>query len=186
MDNKNDTQWPPERLDVKAFARDAAQVAGQTPLEAWERLSAESQSGLPAPAVTWRAQGELRPQAGAPEQVWLHLQVKAALPLLCQRCLSPVLTPVEVDRAFRFVADEATAMAMDDDAQEDLLVLSREFNLLELVEDEVILALPLVPLHEVCPAPLPMSAVDPQFEEGEAARPNPFAALAGLKVGKST
>jgi uncharacterized protein len=193
MDSQTDTQcytqWPPEQLDVRTFARDAAQLAGQAPLPTWERLSQEAQLeaqwGVQAPDVSWRAQGELKAQAGNPEVVWLHLQIHAALPLVCQRCLTGVLTPVNVDRSFRFVQDEATAMALDDEAQEDLLVLSREFNLRELVEDEVILAMPLVPVHEVCPAPLPMSAADPLFEQAQVERPNPFAALAGWKPGKS-
>ena len=183
-DTQCDTQWPPEQLDVRTFARDAAQLAGQAPLPSWERLSKEAQLGVQAPPVSWRAQGELKGQAGNPEEVWLHLQVHSALPLVCQRCLTSVLTPVDVDRSFRFVQDEATAMALDDEAQEDLLVLSREFNLRELVEDEVILAMPLVPVHEVCPAPLPMSATDPLFEQAQVERPNPFAALAGWKQGK--
>ena len=137
MDSQITPQWPPERLDVKAFARDAAQLSGQAPLSEWERLSEESQPGLQPEAVRWHAQGELQLQTGAPDQVWLHLQVHAQMPLTCQRCLSPVLMLVEVDRSFRFVADEATAMALDDEAQEDLLVLSREFNLLELVEQSL-------------------------------------------------
>ncbi len=185
MDSPNDTQWPPEQLDVKAFARDAAQLSGQAPLQEWERLSEASQPELSPPALKWHAQGELQVHTGAPDQVWLHLQVHAQMPLTCQRCLNPVLTPVDVDRSFRFVADEATAMALDDEAQEDLLVLSRTFNLLELVEDEVILATPLVPFHDVCPTPLPMAVADPLFAD-EAAQPaHPFAALAGLKVVKS-
>ena len=185
MDSQTDTQWPPEQLDVKAFARDGAQLSGQAPLQEWERLFEASQPGLSPPALKWHAQGELQVHTGAPDQVWLHLQVHAQMPLTCQRCLNPVLTPVEVDRSFRFVADEATAMALDDEAQEDLLVLSRTFNLLELVEDEVILATPLVPFHDVCPTPLPMAVADPLFAD-EAAQPaHPFAALAGLKVVKS-
>jgi uncharacterized protein len=54
------------------------------------------------------------------------------------------------------------------------------------VEDEVILAMPLVPLHDTCPEPLSMSAEDPRFEQEEEKRPHPFAALAGLKVKKSS
>jgi uncharacterized protein len=52
------------------------------------------------------------------------------------------------------------------------------------VEDELILALPLVPLHEVCPEVLPMSVADPEFEAASE-RPNPFGVLAGLKTGVS-
>jgi len=56
-----------------------------------------------------------------------------------------VLVNLLVDRDFRFVPDEATAMAEDDEAEEDLLVLSGEFDLLALVEDELLMDLPLVP-----------------------------------------
>ena len=186
MEYKSDAKWHPQSLDVRAFSRDGATLSGQAPLAQWERLSAESEDGLVSPPVKWQARGEAVPEVGAQDQVWLHLQVNAVLPLLCQRCLSPLLTAVDVDRSFRFVADEATAMALDDEEEEDLLVISREFNLIDLVEDEVILAMPLVPLHDTCPEPLSMSAEDPCFEQEEEKRPHPFAALAGLKVKKSS
>ena len=64
-----------------------------------------------------------------------------------------------------------------------MLVISRDFDALSLVEDELILALPLVPRHEVCPQALPVDAVDEAFEAASQ-RPNPFAALAALKKGK--
>ena len=43
-----------------------------------------------------------------------RLAVRATFPMTCQRCLAPVDVPLEVDREFRFVADEATAEALDD------------------------------------------------------------------------
>ena len=43
------------------------------------------------------------------------------------------------------------------------------------------MAMPLVPLHDVCPSPVKMAVVDPDFEEAVAAKPNPFAALAALQ-----
>jgi uncharacterized protein len=107
-----------------------------------------------------------------------------ALPLQCQRCLTPVLETVQAERSFRFVADEATAAALDDEAEEDILVISRDFDALDLVEDELILSLPLVPMHEVCPQAVPMSAVDPDFAAATE-RPNPFGVLADLKTGQS-
>ena len=101
----------------------------------------------------------------------------------CQRCLGPVCAELQVDRAFRFVADEATAIAEDVETEEDLLVLTRHLDLAELVEDELLLALPLVPRHDVCPDPLPLtsSPADEAAEDAEVP-PHPFAALAGLKA----
>ena len=75
----------------------------------------------------------------------------------------------------------ATAEAEDDESEEDLLVLTAELNVFELIEDELIMSAPIVPMHEACPTLVPMSAVDEAFEEALEARPNPFAALAKLK-----
>ena len=44
--------------------------------------------------------------------------------------------------------------------------------------------MPVAPRHEVCPEPVKMSAVDPDFDTGSAERENPFAALGRLKTGK--
>jgi uncharacterized protein len=92
--------------------------------------------------------------------------------------------PLVVQRAFRFVPDEATAAAQDDEAEEDLLALSRSFDLLELVEDELLMELPVAPRHETCPEDVKMSAVDPGFEQAATEREHPFAILGRLKTGK--
>jgi len=62
-----------------------------------------------------------------------------------------------------------------------VLVFQPAFNLLELIEDELIMAQPLVPMHEVCPTVLPTSA-GPVLEEGPA-KANPFAVLQQIKKG---
>jgi uncharacterized protein len=181
MEKKSD----PLHLDVAAFARDGATLEGQSALQALPRLQEEHVAGvLQASPVAWRIVGRRVPQSGGADQIWLDVQASVALPMQCQRCLTPVLETVTAERSFRFVADEDTAAALDDEAEEDILVLSRDFDALALVEDELILSLPLVPLHEVCPQAMPMSAVDPEFETA-ATKPNPFGVLAGLKTGKS-
>lgn len=112
----------------------------------------------------------------------MHLQASAAVPLSCQRCLGPVITPLEVDRWFRFVADEATAETEDDDSEEDVLALEPRPDLLDLLEDELLMAVPLVPMHGACPAPLPAAADDPgALPEEISTPPHPFAALARLR-----
>ncbi|MDB5897797.1 MAG: hypothetical protein JWP41_1399, partial [Ramlibacter sp.] len=121
--------FDPQHLDVRHFAEQAAELNGSESLSAFARLAAEAASGPADRAVTWQARGEmLNPQHVHP-QVWVHLQAQATLPLVCQRCLGPVDVPLAVNRSFRFVADEATAAAEDDTAEEDLLALSRSFDL---------------------------------------------------------
>jgi uncharacterized protein len=173
--------FDPHRLDVSRFAEEAAELEGSQPLGSFRRLAAEGEGTDLARAVHWHARGEmLNPQHVQPE-VWLHLEADAILPLTCQRCLLPVDVPIAVDRAFRFVPDEATAAAHDDESEEDLLALSRSFDLLELVEDELLMEVPVAPRHEACPVAVKMSAEDPEFASAEGEREHPFAVLGRLK-----
>ena len=174
----------PQHLDVVAFARDGLRLQGEGALADWPRLAEEQYGDTVAPRqVQWLLQGRAVAQSGAPDQLWLDLKASLMLPMQCQRCLSPVLEAVQAERSFLFVADEAAAQALDDEVEDDVLVISRDFDALALVEDELILSLPLVPLHEVCPETLPMSVADPAFEAA-AERPNPFGVLASLKTGQ--
>ena len=180
------TGFVASRLDVKAFAQAAGQLAAQDTLQKYERLLQETQGlGADLP-LNWAATGELRAVPGEADQVWLHLKVDATLPLTCQRCLGPVDVSVAVDRAFRFVADEETAAAQDDDCEEDLLVLSHDLDLRALIEDEVLMELPHLPRHEVCPVDVKLAVADEAFESEATAQPNPFAILARLKGDKSS
>jgi uncharacterized protein len=181
------TAWNADRLDMRAFAQAGGQLSADQPLGRFERLAAEAlaDDGLPPDVqVHWQAQGDMRPAAngGAPAP-WLHLQAQTTVALTCQRCLGPVPSPLSVDRWFRFVADEATAAALDDECEEDLLALEPRPNLHELLEDELLMELPLVPMHDTCPVPVVMQAGDPSLSalEEPAERPNPFAGLARLK-----
>jgi uncharacterized protein len=172
------------RLDVRRFAEAAAELAGEGAVRSYGRLLAETEGRGADWPVHWSAQGELRNAGHLHPQAWIHLKAHAALPLVCQRCLAPVEVPLAVDRSFRFAANEAAAAAEDDEADEDVLALSRSFDLLELVEDELLMALPVAPRHDVCPQPLRMAAGEDEFEEALARRESPFAALSRLKSGK--
>jgi uncharacterized protein len=176
--------YDPHRLDVRRFAEEAAELAGEDRLQRYRRLFAETQEAQVERQVTWQARGELLNPRHVQPQVWLHLDAAASLPLVCQRCLNPVDVPLVVHRSFRFVTDEATAAAEDDEAEEDLLALSRSFDLVELVEDELLMEVPVAPMHDTCPEAVKMSAADADFEAAGGERENPFAVLGRLKAGK--
>ena len=124
---------------------------------------------------------KLRPQSGAEDQVWLHLSAHTAVPLTCQRCMAAVSTALEVEQWYRFVESEEVAMAEDDESEEDLLVMLPQFDLLTLIEDELLMALPLVPMHASCPEIPRFSVVDPDFDAAAPESVNPFAVLAHFK-----
>jgi uncharacterized protein len=172
--------FQPQRLNLQALAQDGQPWSEVTPLQDLQRLAGEAQGLAPDAAVQWQARAELRPQAGAEDQVWLHLSAQASVPLTCQRCMAAVSTPLEVDQWYRFVESEEVAMAEDDEAEEDLLVMVPQFDLLALLEDELLMALPLVPMHETCPVTPVFSAGDAAVEAAQA-KPNPFAVLGQLK-----
>ena len=180
--------FSPERLDIAGFADANARLAGRDPLSSYVRLSAEAAQSSAAPpvlpAVQWEAAGESRQDSAGRAEPWVHLFTEAVVPLVCQRCLGAVEVPLEVDRWFRFVADEETAATLDEEAEEDVLVVSREFDLHALIEDELLMSLPVTPLHDVCPQVLPSSVADATFDEADVQKPNPFAALEKLRRNK--
>lgn len=107
----------------------------------------------------------------------LRLTVTGRLQLQCQRCLAEVGIDCAIDSRLLLVPlgegwpeEELEADAFD------AIPASQALSLLELVEEEVLLALPVVPRHADCALPRAVAGV---AEEDRAL--SPFAALAGLK-----
>ena len=194
----------PRKLDMGAFLESGEALSGDLPVAELPRLAeglAKDIDLASLPRVTWSAQGRLVPERLSPPQMWLDLEAQAQLAWECQRCLQPVTETVHISRSIRFAKDEAAAAALDAESDEDVLALARQFDLLELVEDELIMAQPIVPRHEVCPTdvstlmhndaetPVPGSTPAPAEDaDGVPAttasgRPNPFAVLTSLKKG---
>ncbi len=189
--------FKPRHLDITAFAEAGTDLDGQTPLHELERLAASTYNAGELPAmIAWHARAELRPQSGSAPELWLHLTAQTSIALECQRCLEPAQHVLDIDNWFRFAATEEQAAALDAESDHDVLAQSVNFDLLELIEDELLLALPVIPRHEVCPP----SVVDahtvgtsaeghPDDAAGEARpddKPNPFAVLASLRRGPVT
>ena len=166
-----------QALDISAFCKTAGELQGQQPLAAMDRLAA-SLCAASDGSASWRARGSLLPVIGGEPEMWLELQAEADVPLQCQRCLQAMSEALRVQRRFRFVRSEEEALRLDEETEDDVLMLPARLDLLELLEDELILALPIVPRHDECPTPLPWAAHG-ELEEDPA--PNPFAALAALR-----
>jgi uncharacterized protein len=108
---------------------------------------------------------------------WLALRVEADLPLLCQRTLEAFMYPVSIDQRMGVIATEAEEAGLPSD-YEPLLVANGELSIADVIEDELILALPVVPLKPGVPLEWSDQAADESVDE----RPsNPFAVLGTLK-----
>ena len=112
---------------------------------------------------------------------FVELLVEATLPLQCQSSLRGFLLPVRLEQRLGLVRDEADELALPPDYEALLVPADGMLRLAELVEDELILALPVVPVSA------DVEEVEREFAPtaDEVAQASPFAALAGLKKGHS-
>jgi uncharacterized protein len=200
-------------LDLFEFAQSGRQAAGAVRVSQLPRMLNEVPADAPDrdTVFTWQAEGSTQPElqdngVEAP-QPYLRLAVHGSVWIECQRCLAPYSQHLDVDATYRIVATEAEAdeYPLDDDEVE-VIVGSRQFDLVDLIEEELLLSLPLVPKHDVCPEvheSLVSGSDDTEGEPGDDAspdsqstgsgagkpgatgRPNPFASLEKLKLGGS-
>ncbi len=153
----------PAAIDGLAFARDAAVLEGRLDVESLPRLA---QSGCSGAVLGYVLTGEVN-ERGKPG---LRLAVDGSVRLQCQRCLGALELPLRLDGQLEFALSEAEIVAADDDIER--VVASREMSVAALVEDEVLLALPMAPKHEQCSAEAGLDAD---------AKPSAFQALAALR-----
>ena len=111
----------------------------------------------------------------------LWLRAETALPLLCQRSLDPFDLPVRVDTRLGLIESESEEAGLPP-GYEPLMVENGQLKLADVIEDELILALPVIPLK---PGVEPIDRAWGAEERQEPVeKPNPFSVLQNLKVSK--
>ncbi len=106
----------------------------------------------------------------------LQLFVRGSLQLNCQRCLEPFKFELDIASNFLIVPDESAIPSPEDENDdENYLVAETQMQVIDLIEDEILLALPLAPKHKIgqCGASAKLE---------ELKKPSPFAVLQGLKT----
>ena len=98
----------------------------------------------------------------------LHLHINSQLPVICQRCLDEML--IKLDLKFDYLLSDSSVNAMEESDELDWLEINSEMDMRELIEDELLLAMPIAPVHAASCNKLNM-------QSGE--KPNPFAVLKG-------
>jgi uncharacterized protein len=92
--------------------------------------------------------------------------------------LTPFAFDIESESVLVLASDDASADAIDallDDDAVEVIVGGRNFSILELIEDEALLAIPVSPKHVVCPERLVTGTLK------DAEKVSPFAVLKNLK-----
>lgn len=128
-------------FDSLRFARDGEGLSGQFRLDELPRLADVMLSA--EGVVNYRLRGEM--QAGRPA---LRLVVETSVMLRCQLCLEPYLQAMRIDQVFPVARNEAQLELWErSDPLLDALVADPELDVLTLVEDEILLSLPVAPRH---------------------------------------
>ena len=134
--------------DLFKFAVERRSLAGSTPIARFDRL-ADALSDTEG-MLSWEVDGESALDGGSV----LRLMVKGELRLCCQRCLGALSWPVEINSVLKLVRP---GVEIADDELEideyDVMEASSDMDVLALIEDELLLAAPVAPRHQVCDAP---------------------------------
>lgn len=165
-------------VDSLKFAADGGSVSGKLALSSLPRLfdALTTREGW----LDCELSGARTTDAGGKTQSVLHLRVSGRLGLRCQRCLADVWFDCAIDSRLLLIPEGVEWPEDELDSDEyDALPASRELSVRELVEEEVLLALPIVPRHADCLPPVMAEEGEESVSEVDGA--SPFAALAGLK-----
>lgn len=112
---------------------------------------------------------------------FLALRAQVEVALTCQRTLEPFAWPVAIDTRLGLITREEDEAGLPP-GYEPLLLESAELRPADVIEDELLLALPLIPVKPGLEESDLIWSTDPVQAE-EPVRPNPFAALGSLKKG---
>lgn len=169
----------PEHISLDKWADTGFKWSGEVDPNSFERLattlSAEhDQSNTQLNAELYRRNNVLHLAFTLTGNVWLT----------CQRCLQPVAVDLSDDYNIALLENDSQVRLIDE--EQDYLLLDeivteqspeRLLPFKKLVEDEILLKIPMAPKHDDCEMSVEQFGEIPEEEENE----NPFAALASLK-----
>ncbi len=167
MSRQADTDFAQAVVDSLTFVREAGRLSGQIAIAALGRMADSLASD--AGSLKCLVRGEMDQDGNS----FLILAVSGTLQLRCQRCLESMAFALRIDKRLLLVAPGGPWPddALEDDGS-DAIEASKTLALLLLIEEEVLLALPIAPRHEVCAPPV---VVDKDRE------PSAFAVLAQFR-----
>ena len=158
-------------VDNLEFARHGAVLQGELAIAGLDRLQEHLLSNQGVLKYT------LLGKTGAKGESLLECSIDGKLVLQCQRCLEALEYPLHVVSTLKVVKGLTQFDDIgDEDETVDSIPASKEMNVSALVEEEILLNLPISPLHapEACRE---QKGAKPVKDE----RTNPFGALAALK-----
>lgn len=142
--------FEPKEIDPLRFCKLAQVWEADASLSGFPRLASEFTQAQ----LFCRVAGRIDKHEGCV----LHVEVRGEADLTCQRCLGVLTHDIAIERDVYLVRNEAELERRDADPElsGDVILMGAKLNLIELVEDEVLLGLPLTPMHApgVCVIPV--------------------------------
>ena len=166
----------PIYFDPRKYASHEMSLDGTMPLNQFKELSAALASNVGDVSVHLNFKVDDRRYIATGS-------LKTQVQIVCQRCMKPAPYDVEIDLAVGFVYDEDHAKALSADF-DPVLMVDGEVVLAKMVEEELILALPVVAYHDESgcnPVALKYASSTDEAADDEE-KPNPFSILAQLKA----
>ncbi|MBV8048160.1 MAG: DUF177 domain-containing protein [Paludibacterium sp.] len=159
----------PILIDPLKHAFEGRRIAGKLPVaELDERVLSELAEA--SGEVDWALTGFID-ALGRPA---LRIVLSVAVSVPCGRCVQPLAVDLAADSVITlFNSEDKLEAAVEVDETLDAIMAEPELDVLALIEDEIIMGLPLSPLHDDCGTE--------HLERAKADKPNPFAVLAALK-----
>lgn len=157
-------------MDALDFARNGGTHHGKIALSGLERLQdyLTDNSGEVQYAVTGALNRNAKPM--------LRIVVRGLINLRCQRCLGKYAHALDLQANLLLARDENELARLDEDESVDCILATANMDVLALIEDEIILSLPLSPRHGENECSIDKPDSDDTAEEKPL-----FAALAALK-----
>jgi len=161
-------------LDPARLATQGARLEGEFPVGVLARIQDVS------PEASGPVRYDLRFMRDPAGAIRLEVRVAAQLQLRCERCLEPMPWDVRSETVVAVVFSDDQAREVAGDLEPLVADAEGRLSLRALVEDEILMALPLAPVHEH-PCGRQVQEHHPEMVAAEAAEDHPFAALAALK-----
>ncbi len=170
------SQRLPEFIEPLRLVEARRSLEGQLTLAGFPRLadSLKRTDGYVEVAMDFRRDGE-----GSP---CIMGKVRAELVLVCQRCLGDMRLPLNLDLRLGLVPTDARAKQLPVDL-DPLVVSESPMSLSDIIEDELVLALPIIPMHppEMCEGIQKSGLGQALADTDQLRNDNPFAVLESLK-----
>ena len=164
----------PPRVDPRKLADRSATLEGELQLAGLPRLCDPLADNAGA------VHAKIHFERDEHKAVVIRSELDAEVKMVCQRCLELVTLPIHSECNYAVVREGASTQLLPKDY--DVLEVGEDpLDLLALVEDELLLALPIVPLHDPDVCQPPAGLEEPEPSEDEVSRSNPFSVLAQLK-----